>query len=253
MNRKGADVRGYFLWSLLDNFEWTNGSSIRFGLHRVDYDTLERTPRMSASWYKKFIALHASGPGTKPRHTQAWQRINGIIYSLLSKNRSMDERLHIIPWLCILWYIFLYLVNILGHLSLIWEWTFWNIYVNQEINGLKKLKVCILLLFSSDFWAPIYCNLVHYIYSLLSLYFLPTTEKVVCDIISNDTQVVSCTPMILSYLSFKTLITFILPNKLSLLCLTVLFPVLYYLRCTFFFFLIALFPYRTYFLFKIIK
>ncbi|KAK7332308.1 hypothetical protein VNO80_29058 [Phaseolus coccineus] len=68
--RKGADVRGYFLWSLLDNFEWTDGSSIRFGLHRVDYDTLERTPRMSASWYKNFIALHASGPGTKPRHTQ---------------------------------------------------------------------------------------------------------------------------------------------------------------------------------------
>jgi len=70
MNRKGADVRGYFLWSLLDNFEWTDGSSIRFGLHRVDYDTLQRTPRMSASWYKNFIALHASGPGTKTRHTQ---------------------------------------------------------------------------------------------------------------------------------------------------------------------------------------
>ncbi|ESW19738.1 hypothetical protein PHAVU_006G151300 [Phaseolus vulgaris] len=68
--RKGADVRGYFLWSLLDNFEWTDGSSIRFGLHRVDYDTLQRTPRMSASWYKNFIALHASGPGTKTRHTQ---------------------------------------------------------------------------------------------------------------------------------------------------------------------------------------
>ncbi|XP_014518767.1 beta-glucosidase 47 [Vigna radiata var. radiata] len=68
--RKGADVRGYFLWSLLDNFEWTDGSSIRFGLHRVDYDTLERTPRMSASWYKNFIALHGFGPGAKPLHTQ---------------------------------------------------------------------------------------------------------------------------------------------------------------------------------------
>ncbi|WVY94288.1 hypothetical protein V8G54_033376 [Vigna mungo] len=69
--RKGADVRGYFVWSFLDNFEWTHGSSIRFGLHRVDYDTLDRTPRMSASWYKNFIALHASGrPATKLPHTQ---------------------------------------------------------------------------------------------------------------------------------------------------------------------------------------
>ncbi|BAT87442.1 Beta-glucosidase 47 [Vigna angularis] len=68
--RKGVDVRGYFLWSLLDNFEWTDGSQIRFGLHRVDYDTLERTPRMSASWYKTFIALHGFGPGAKPLHTQ---------------------------------------------------------------------------------------------------------------------------------------------------------------------------------------
>ncbi|XP_017978572.1 PREDICTED: beta-glucosidase 47 isoform X3 [Theobroma cacao] len=58
--RKGADVRGYFLWSLLDNFEWTSGYTIRFGLHHVDYATLERTPRASAIWYKQFIANHTS-------------------------------------------------------------------------------------------------------------------------------------------------------------------------------------------------
>nr|WP_043349941.1 family 1 glycosylhydrolase [Beutenbergia cavernae] len=47
----GADVRGYFLWSLLDNFEWAFGYSKRFGIVRVDYDTLRRTPKGSALWY----------------------------------------------------------------------------------------------------------------------------------------------------------------------------------------------------------
>ncbi|XP_025645849.1 beta-glucosidase 46 isoform X1 [Arachis hypogaea] len=58
--RKGANVRGYFVWSLLDNFEWTYGYTIRFGLHRVDYATLNRTRRFSALWYKQFIAQHTN-------------------------------------------------------------------------------------------------------------------------------------------------------------------------------------------------
>ena len=59
----GADVRGYFYWSLLDNFEWDSGYDKRFGLLRVDYDTLERTPKASAHWYRDFIAQHrASRP-----------------------------------------------------------------------------------------------------------------------------------------------------------------------------------------------
>ncbi|MFL6140301.1 MAG: GH1 family beta-glucosidase [Labedaea sp.] len=51
----GADVRGYFAWSLLDNFEWSYGYAKRFGLIRVDYDTLERTPKHSALWYRNLI------------------------------------------------------------------------------------------------------------------------------------------------------------------------------------------------------
>jgi beta-glucosidase len=48
---EGVDLRGYFVWSLLDNFEWSFGYSKRFGLIYVDFETLERTPKDSARWY----------------------------------------------------------------------------------------------------------------------------------------------------------------------------------------------------------
>lgn len=51
----GTDVRGYFLWSLLDNFEWAWGYDRRFGIIRVDYDTLQRTVKDSARWYAELI------------------------------------------------------------------------------------------------------------------------------------------------------------------------------------------------------
>jgi beta-glucosidase len=49
-------VKGYFLWSLMDNFEWADGYSKRFGIHYVDYKTLKRTPKLSAEWYRQVIS-----------------------------------------------------------------------------------------------------------------------------------------------------------------------------------------------------
>ena len=53
---EGYPVKGYFLWSLLDNFEWADGYSKRFGIHYVDFKTLKRTPKLSAEWYTQTIA-----------------------------------------------------------------------------------------------------------------------------------------------------------------------------------------------------
>jgi beta-glucosidase len=51
----GVDVRGYCAWSLMDNWEWGEGFTKRFGLVRVDYDTLGRTPRASFAWYRDLV------------------------------------------------------------------------------------------------------------------------------------------------------------------------------------------------------
>jgi beta-glucosidase len=58
---EGVDVRGYYVWSLMDNFEWAHGYGPRFGLVRVDYATGRRTPKQSTRWYSQVIADNSIG------------------------------------------------------------------------------------------------------------------------------------------------------------------------------------------------
>ena len=62
----GAPVKGYFVWSLLDNFEWAHGYSKRFGIVYIDYPTLERVPKDSFYWYRDFIAGRRGAPRPSP-------------------------------------------------------------------------------------------------------------------------------------------------------------------------------------------
>ncbi|MFE0460302.1 GH1 family beta-glucosidase [Kitasatospora sp. NPDC058965] len=55
---EGVDVRGYYTWSLIDNFEWAQGFDQRFGLVHVDFETQVRTPKASYAWYRDLIATH---------------------------------------------------------------------------------------------------------------------------------------------------------------------------------------------------
>jgi beta-glucosidase len=60
---QGVDLRGYFVWSLLDNFEWSEGYAKRFGLVYVDYATQRRIPKDSAGWYRDVIAANGLDGG----------------------------------------------------------------------------------------------------------------------------------------------------------------------------------------------
>ncbi|GLW24417.1 beta-glucosidase [Microbispora triticiradicis] len=60
MREADADVRGYFVWSLLDNFEWAEGYHQRFGLVHVDFETLRRTPKASYHWFADFLKAQST-------------------------------------------------------------------------------------------------------------------------------------------------------------------------------------------------
>ena len=59
----GADLRGYWLWSFIDNFEWSCGYVMRFGIVHVDYATQKRTPKASYHWYRQHIARQKAASG----------------------------------------------------------------------------------------------------------------------------------------------------------------------------------------------
>jgi beta-glucosidase len=66
----GVPLRGYFVWSLLDNFEWAHGYTKRFGLYHVDYETQRRIPRESAFWFRDVVKRNGLDDGsgqTTPR------------------------------------------------------------------------------------------------------------------------------------------------------------------------------------------
>ena len=63
--RRGVDIRGYYVWSLLDGFAWNEGLSARFGLIHVDHETQARTPKRSFQWYADLIAAHARAAGPR--------------------------------------------------------------------------------------------------------------------------------------------------------------------------------------------
>lgn len=56
----GVQLKGYFAWSFMDNFEWASGYEKRFGLHFVDFETLERTPKASALWFQEVISANSA-------------------------------------------------------------------------------------------------------------------------------------------------------------------------------------------------
>jgi beta-glucosidase len=66
--REGVDLRGYFWWSLMDNYEWLEGLRPRFGLYHVDFRTLERTPTAASAWFARWVkrrrALEENAGGT---------------------------------------------------------------------------------------------------------------------------------------------------------------------------------------------
>ena len=52
---EGMDIRGYYLWTLMDNFEWTAGHGYKYGLLHTDFETMRRTWKKSAYWYRDYI------------------------------------------------------------------------------------------------------------------------------------------------------------------------------------------------------
>lgn len=73
--KAGADVRGYFIWSLLDNFEWSSGYGPRFGITYVDFPSQRRIPKASFWWYSRLIKNSSSALAIAPTHDRASPKV----------------------------------------------------------------------------------------------------------------------------------------------------------------------------------
>jgi len=73
MWQQGYDVRGYFHWSLVDNFEWSEGWQLRFGLYALDEANQQRRPRPSAQLYRQIIA----DKGIRRELLEKWEKPPG--------------------------------------------------------------------------------------------------------------------------------------------------------------------------------
>jgi len=60
----GVPLRGYFIWTLMDNFEWAHGTSKRFGIVHTDYLTQRRRVKASGDWYRRLISAHQAARTT---------------------------------------------------------------------------------------------------------------------------------------------------------------------------------------------
>ena len=74
---QGVDLRGYFVWSLMDNLEWAHGYSKRFGIVHVDYGTQRRTPKASARFYSEVIRSHGAVLNTRGKEPPSALRPEG--------------------------------------------------------------------------------------------------------------------------------------------------------------------------------
>jgi beta-glucosidase len=99
MTSEGVPVRGYFHWSLMDNFEWADGFCTRFGLLYVNYATQQRTPKLSASFYREVrrpksagIVMELNSGGGSPASTKRRGRYDLPIGAIAYVNVVLPDR-----------------------------------------------------------------------------------------------------------------------------------------------------------------
>ena len=106
--RDGVNVKGYFAWSLVDNFEWYLGYTVRFGINYVDYkDGLKRHPKLSAHWFKNFLKKE-----TRPRYMLMLNYLL-ILDSVQTSTINLMISHHLSSYLRTLCLIMLHLINLM--------------------------------------------------------------------------------------------------------------------------------------------